>query len=212
LSLADVRRIWPDIVEATKAKRRVAWMHLTQNSQVLGLTGDTLTLGFVNAGARDSFVQGKCDEVLRQAAREVIGAEWRIDTIVDPGAQTGLGAPGGASGETRVDRPAAPVASEPFETAGAGGPSEPPPWATDDAPSPSAPPTPQPNPAAEAARQAVQPTRQPGRVEQAPVAAPEDDHADPAVDPPLDEEQLGGAELLAKELGAQIIEEIKHER
>ncbi len=73
LTLVEVRRLWPDIVEATKLRRRVAWMHLTQNSQVIGVEGNTLVLGFNNAGARDSFVNGGCDEILRQAAIDVVG-------------------------------------------------------------------------------------------------------------------------------------------
>ncbi len=68
-------------------RRRVAWMHLTQNSQVVGIDGNTLTLGFANAGARDSFVSGGCDEILRQAAIDVVGVDWRVDAIVDPGAK-----------------------------------------------------------------------------------------------------------------------------
>ncbi len=96
LSLVDVRRLWPDIVEATKLRRRVAWMHLTQNSQVVGVDGSTLTLGFANAGARDSFVNGGCDEILRQAAIDIAGVDWRVETIVDPGATgaTGCRRPG----------------------------------------------------------------------------------------------------------------------
>ena len=39
LSLVDVRRLWPDIVEATKMRRRLAWMHLTQNAQVVDVDG-----------------------------------------------------------------------------------------------------------------------------------------------------------------------------
>jgi DNA polymerase-3 subunit gamma/tau len=87
LTLVEVRRLWPDIVEATKLRRRVAWMHLTQNSQVIGVEGNTLVLGFNNLGARDSFVNGGCDEILRQAAIDVVGADWKIDAIVDPGAR-----------------------------------------------------------------------------------------------------------------------------
>ena len=45
LTLVDVRRLWPDIVEATKGVRRLAWMHLTQNCQVVAVEGNTLTLG-----------------------------------------------------------------------------------------------------------------------------------------------------------------------
>ena len=40
LTLVDVRRLWPDIVEATKGMRRLAWMHLTQNCQVVAVDGD----------------------------------------------------------------------------------------------------------------------------------------------------------------------------
>ena len=52
----------------------------------MAVDATTLTLGFANAGARDSFVNGGCDDVLRQAAIDVVGAEWRIETIVDPSA------------------------------------------------------------------------------------------------------------------------------
>ncbi len=87
LSLVDVRRLWPDVVESTKARRRMAWIHLTQNCQVVGLDGHVLTLGFANAGARDSFESSGCSEVVHQAAIDVVGADWKIETIVDPGAQ-----------------------------------------------------------------------------------------------------------------------------
>src|SRR5215210_3537283 len=93
LTLVEVRRLWPDIVEATKLRRRVAWMHLTQNSQVIGVEGNTLVLGFNNAGARDSFVNGGCDEILRQSAIDVVGADWKIDAIVDPGARPAPASP-----------------------------------------------------------------------------------------------------------------------
>ena len=67
----------------------MAWIHLSQNCQVVGLEGTTLTLGFTNAGARDSFVSSGCPDVVREAAIDVVGADWTIDTIVDPGAQPG---------------------------------------------------------------------------------------------------------------------------
>ena len=65
----------------------MAWIHLTQNCQVVGLDGNVLTLGFANAGARDSFESSGCSEVVHQAAIDVVGADWKIETIVDPGAQ-----------------------------------------------------------------------------------------------------------------------------
>ena len=89
LSLADVRRIWPDLLEQVKQMRRFTWILLSQNAQVIGVDAQTLTVGFKNAGARDSFLGGGSEEILRQAAIDMIGADWKVETVVDPGAQPG---------------------------------------------------------------------------------------------------------------------------
>ena len=69
--------------------RRFTWILLSQNAQVVGLEGGVLTVGFKNAGARDSFLGGGSEEILRQAAIDVIGADWRVEAIVDPSAEPG---------------------------------------------------------------------------------------------------------------------------
>ncbi|HET7195704.1 MAG TPA: DNA polymerase III subunit gamma and tau [Nocardioides sp.] len=182
LTLVEVRRLWPDIVEATKLRRRVAWMHLTQNSQVIGVEGNTLVLGFNNAGARDSFVNGGCDEILRQAAIDVVGADWKIDAIVDPGARPSPASPS----------PTNPPAPPP--------PSAPPPSQTADAPAePSA---------AAAARGAIAQTRSSAPAEDPRADADADAHPD---DPDADGGDLDTTELLQRELGAQVIEETRNQ-
>jgi DNA polymerase-3 subunit gamma/tau len=202
LTLADVRRLWPDIVEATKLRRRVAWMHLTQNSQVVALDGTTLTLGFTNVGARDSFVGGGCDEVLRQAAIDVVGADWTIDAIVDAGAQPDAG--------TRAATSVAPASSAPTEApagAPAAVPEAPPSWAAADGPPEPAPPAATESAtASRAARDAIRETRAPGQ-----DGAPErpDLDADAHPDDPRAED-VTGAEMIQRTLGAEIIEEIRH--
>jgi DNA polymerase-3 subunit gamma/tau len=187
LSLVDVRRLWPDIVDATKLRRRVAWMHLTQNCQVVAVDGQTLTLGFTNAGARDSFVNGGCDDVLRQAAIDVVGADWRIETIIDPGA--------------RAD---APVVTRPAV------------HESDPAPAPDPGPAPEPRRSTDpesiaAARDAIQQTRtgdEPRPEGSDWAAADADAHPD---DLDADQQGMTTAELLQRELGAQMIEEIRHQ-
>ena len=89
LSLADVRRIWPDLLEQVKKMRRFTWILLSQNAQVIGVDATSLTVGFKTAGARDSFVGGGSEEILRQAAIDMIGADWKIEVAVDPSAQPG---------------------------------------------------------------------------------------------------------------------------
>ncbi|CAI9401189.1 DNA polymerase III subunit gamma and tau [Nocardioides sp. T2.26MG-1] len=183
LTLVDVRRLWPDIVDATKLRRRVAWMHLTQNCQVVAVDGQTLTLGFTNAGARDSFVNGGCDDVLRQAAIDVVGADWRIETIIDPGARAD--APVVTTPATHAPDPAPEAAPE---TRRASDPES-----------------------IAAARGAIQQTRS-GDEPRADgpdwAAADADAHPD---DVDADQQGMTTAELLQRELGAQMIEEIRHQ-
>jgi DNA polymerase-3 subunit gamma/tau len=192
-SLVDVRRLWPDIVEATKLRRRMAWIHLSQNCQVVGLEGTTLTLGFTNAGARDSFVSSGCPDVVREAAIDVVGADWKIETIVDPGAQPGA------------------VADAPATVASAVAPEQPP-AAPEPAPAPEQPESAAArNAARDAAREAIKDTRPAG----AEVAGTDDlRSADADADRDdlvIDEATLGSEDLLARELGAQMIEEIPHQ-
>jgi DNA polymerase-3 subunit gamma/tau len=212
LSLVDVRRLWPDIVDATKVRRRVTWIHLTQNAQVIAVDAKTLTLGFTNAGARESFLAGGSDEILRQAAIDVVGAEWRIEAIIDPGAQPDAGRP-------VVVQSAPPVASAPPEWANEGppatsAPDSPPAWATAPAPDPA--PGPE-SPASGAsaglgaARAALSRSREPASDSGTPVdhRALADEAADPD-DPAADTQGLDSTALLQQALGAKVVEEIKH--
>jgi DNA polymerase-3 subunit gamma/tau len=89
LSLSDVRRLWPDVVEAVKTRRKVTWMQLTQHAQVVGFADGVLTVGFNNVGARESFVKGGSDTIVQQAVIELVGQEWKVEAINDPSAQAG---------------------------------------------------------------------------------------------------------------------------
>ncbi|UDY23721.1 DNA polymerase III subunit gamma and tau [Nocardioides sp. Kera G14] len=181
----DVRRVWPDIVESTKSKKRLAWMHLTQNSQVMGLEGDVLTLGFVNQGARDSFANSGSDAIVAQAVVDVIGAQWKINAIVAPGAQPGV-VSAGPSGSGAAQPAGAQDATRPQETPNS---AEAPPWATSEPAAPSA---------------------GPGEPPAPDWSSP--DNAAGFDDEVTDDDSLGGAELLARELGATVIEEIPHQQ
>jgi DNA polymerase-3 subunit gamma/tau len=190
LSLVDVRRLWPDIVEATKQRRRMAWIHLSQNCQVIGLEGTTLTLGFANSGARDSFVSSGCPDIVRDAAVDVVGASWTIETIVDPSAQP----PALADAPVVIKSSTEPPDAAPTELS-------PQPEPTRPAPEPAS------AEVRSAARDAIKETRQGAdSPRENPLAAADADaHPD---DLTVDEESLGSEDLLARELGAQMIEEI----
>ncbi|MEV5803709.1 DNA polymerase III subunit gamma and tau [Streptomyces parvulus] len=205
----DPRTIWPNILEAVKNRRRFTWILLSQNAQVTGFDGTSLQIGFVNAGARDNFVSSGSEDVLRQALAEQFNVQWKIDAVVDPsggsapppsgpsgghggsgggfggGGFGGSGGGGGYGGGASAQRPPAPAPSAPR-------PSAPPAPESGGASASSAPPAPRP------------PAPEPRQV------SPEDDIPEED-DPDLDESALSGRDLLVRELGATVVEEIAHE-
>ncbi len=92
LTVTDVRRLWPEVLEEVKGKRRFTWILLSQNAQVAELRNGTLLLAMSNAGARDSFSRGGSEDVLREAMVVVMGADFAIETMVDPSASPSTGA------------------------------------------------------------------------------------------------------------------------
>jgi DNA polymerase-3 subunit gamma/tau len=90
LTIADVRRLWPEILDKIRDMRRFAWIMLSQNAQVMALDGNILTIALVNTGARDSFLSSGSDEYVQRALNDVLGVTWRIEAIVDPGARPGV--------------------------------------------------------------------------------------------------------------------------
>lgn len=235
MSVVDARRLWPDVISKLSQLRKATWTLVSHNAQVMGLEGDVLTIGFATQGLREQFTRGNHEPPLKQAITDAIGASWRIEAIVDQGT-----APGGAVPQApqpaqaqQAQQPAQAQAPAPTpQTA-----PEPPPWddhsvppEPDEAPQPSsqgAPPWDELGQAAQptssydasrAAREAIQPTRvgsgAPDHAEEQSRAAAELAARDADVRPddqPFEEDQLGGAELLQRELGAQIIEEIRHQ-
>ncbi|MFF1306535.1 DNA polymerase III subunit gamma and tau [Streptomyces sp. NPDC058307] len=206
----DPRQLWPNILEAVKNRRRFTWILLSQNAQVAGFDGTTLQLAFVNAGARDNFASSGSEEVLRQALSEQFSVQWKIEAVVDPsgggaapptsgGFNSGGGGGGyGGGGNTGGYG----TGNTGTGTGGYG------------APATQAPPSPQPTPA-----QAAQPRPTPAST-QAPSAqrsAPEpppvsiEDDIPEDDDPDLNESALSGRELIVRELGATVVEEITNE-
>lgn len=105
LTGADLRRLWPEILDNVKHRRRFTWILLSQNAQVVDVRNDVLTLGLSNVGAKESFGRGGNSDVLREAILEVIGAAFRIELIIDATAD--------APKPAEMAPPPAPVPSSP---------------------------------------------------------------------------------------------------
>lgn len=155
---ADVRRLWPQVLEEVKRRKRFTHALISQNAHVVEVRGKELVLGFNSQGTLERFQSGGSADVLRDSLVEVMGADLLIRASADGTATAGPAgqrpADGGPSGPRPVDRtPAAPPAS----------PSE-----------------------------------------------PEPDDIVGEDDPVLDDSGIDTAELLAAQLGAQVIDEQDH--
>ena len=88
MDVAGLRRLWPEVIENVKKRRRLTWSLLSASAQILGVDEKIITIGIVNAGARDSFIRSESDEILRQAFIEVVGLDRKIECTVDPSIDT----------------------------------------------------------------------------------------------------------------------------
>ena len=84
VDVAALRRMWPDVIENVKQRRRLTWSLLSASAQILGLDDDAITIGIVNGGARDSFIRSGSDQILADAFEEVTGLKRKIECTVDP--------------------------------------------------------------------------------------------------------------------------------
>ncbi|WP_369415013.1 DNA polymerase III subunit gamma and tau [Nocardioides jiangxiensis] len=197
--LPDVRRLWPDMVDQIKGMRRLTWMLLTNNAQVVSVDDTTLTLGFDSAGARDSFARGDHADLVSKAGVKVVGHAWRVEAIVSQGGPTASVSAAPVQGV-----PEPPMGDEPDDDAGEDRRAL---SAEQAAGSVAAGERPTAHVAREALRQAAtEPGQQPQRPD--PFAADAEAHPD---DPDVESVGLSGAELLQRELGATIIDEIRHD-
>ena len=88
MDVASLRRLWPDVIENVKKRRRLTWSLLSASAQIIAVDDKAITIGILNAGARDSFVRSESDEILRQAFIEIVGIDRKIEVVVDASIDT----------------------------------------------------------------------------------------------------------------------------
>ncbi len=187
LGLVDVRQLWPGVLDRVMFLRRYAWVLLSQNAHVKAVEDRLLTIGFVNAGARDAFMRSGADEILRQALIDELGVDWRVEAIIDVG------------GDVDASRPLRPVQAPASPTI---------------SPGPSATPAGGSSPAT-SQRSGAAPQR---HADSTAEADPKTARGYSAVDDEIaaDDEvsadsTLTSHELLVRELGAKVIDDIRHD-
>jgi len=197
-----LRQRWPDILDAVRRERKVAWLLLSPAS-VESLEGGVLTIAFPREGEAKGFTTSGHDQVLTEVLGTMLGLNVRVHGVVGSGSRgPGRSAPaqGAArSGGGTTDAPRD-SASSPGPAAGAPGSSTGPGGAPSQAtgPAQAKPPKPK-NPGGKTSSRR-------GAAKPAP-AAPEEwpDDAGPAGGTA----GVTGMELIERQLGGRVIEEIE---
>ncbi|MEY4163414.1 MAG: hypothetical protein RLZZ79_366, partial [Actinomycetota bacterium] len=83
VDVTALRRMWPDVIESVKKKRRLTWSLLSASAQILSVDEKQITIGIINAGARESFIRSESEPILASAFTEVTGLERKINVVVD---------------------------------------------------------------------------------------------------------------------------------
>lgn len=167
---ADLRRLWPQVLDEVKSRKRFTHALLSQNAHVVEVRGRELLLGFSSQGTLERFQSGGSVDVLRDCLIEVLGADLHIQASVDGGPLQQSRQPPAV--ELPAQRPPAAAAVQ-------------------RAPAPA---------------NHRRPPQQPERTLDVPPP-PEPDDWVGEDDEILDETGVDAAELLARQLGAQIIDE-----
>ncbi len=84
MDIAALRRMWPDVIENVKKRRRLTWSLLSASAQVVAVDEKIITIAIVNAGTRDSFIRSESEPILAGAFVDVVGIDRKIEIIVDP--------------------------------------------------------------------------------------------------------------------------------
>ena len=119
LDAAAVRRIWPEVLDNVKRRRRTAHA-LLMNVSVHSVDDGVLTLTISSIPLSRLLAQDANTEVVSSALKDVLGVDWRVAVVVDgDGGPAGGANPPGASGGTapplpdddpRDDEPSPPTA------------------------------------------------------------------------------------------------------
>ena len=201
LDAVEVRRLWPSVLDQVKRKRKVTWMLLFEKVTVTSVDESGIVLAFPDPGSLAGFGSGGHDQALEAALLDTLGVELRVQAVLDPSRAAPAGAP--APSPVRRDEPTA------GGSTGRGDPSagrsrrigRPPTTtaAADGAP-------------AAAADDTDSPVGTSAMGEAYRRAAPVDDEPNPGADADADDGKLSATQLVARELGATVVERVEDDR
>jgi DNA polymerase-3 subunit gamma/tau len=105
-----LRRRWPEVLETLGRLKKATWVLVSQNALVADLDATTLRLSFTAPGLATAFRGGTHADVVKQAVRETLGFDVRVESVL---AEPGAGSPASADGSGDHDADPAHSSSSP---------------------------------------------------------------------------------------------------
>ncbi|MGV8979335.1 MAG: DNA polymerase III subunit gamma and tau [Cellulomonas sp.] len=105
-----LRRRWPEVLETLGRLKKATWVLVSQNALVSDLDATTLRLSFTAPGLATAFRGGAHADVVKQAVRETLGFDVRVESVL---AEPGGGAPASVDGSGDHDADPAHSSSSP---------------------------------------------------------------------------------------------------
>lgn len=107
-SLADLRKMWDDVLSRLREIKLTAWSLIAQNSVVADLSDDAVVMAFRQPTLRDTFARrDDLQGYLRQAIKDVMLVDLRVEAIVDPS----VASPGASSSAAAASQASIPATS-----------------------------------------------------------------------------------------------------
>jgi len=103
IDAAAVRRIWPDVLDAVKRRRRTTHA-LLMNVSVQSLDAGTLTLAISSEPLSRLLAEEINLDCVRGAVKDVLGVDWRVRVALDGGGGTTGPAPAVSAGPAEAPR------------------------------------------------------------------------------------------------------------
>jgi DNA polymerase-3 subunit gamma/tau len=196
-----LRQRWPEILDRVKSEKKVAWI-LLNTASVQELEHGVLTIAFPSEGNARGFASSGHDQILAGALVAMLGLNVRVRAIADPPASPA------ASGRAAKDNLVGPPSADP-----AGSPAAPRPEGGTRGPAAvpevgrAAQGRAAPGPAA--GGQQAKPRRSRPAPPQQDAGSADEEWPDDATGPGAGAEHLTGMELIRRQLGGRVIQEIE---
>jgi len=77
-----LRQRWPEVLETLGRLRRVTWVLVSQNAQVVDVTETTVKLGFTTQALANTFANGPHTDYVREAIAQTLGATLTVEPVL----------------------------------------------------------------------------------------------------------------------------------